>query len=67
MTGFFDLKGGFIAKIPLARPISTSTFKDWEGVGAIPDMPVQASKALQKAREVIYEDLLIRQRAIKIK
>ncbi len=58
MTGMFDLKGGFNAKIPFARPISTSTFKDWEGSGIIPDIQVQASKALQKAQEVIYQSLL---------
>lgn len=59
MTGTFDLKNGFVAKIPFARPVSTSTFKDWEGVGVIPNIPVQASKALQKAQENIYEKFLL--------
>ncbi|RKS21744.1 peptidase S41-like protein [Flavobacterium endophyticum] len=58
MTGTFDLGGGFIARIPFARPISTAAFKDWEGTGVTPDIPVEASKALEKAQEVIYQDLL---------
>lgn len=57
-TGFFPIGKGFIAKIPFARPVSTSTFKDWEGRGVIPNIPVPASHALQRAQEVIYADLL---------
>ena len=56
-TGFFPMSKGFIAMIPFARPISTSTFKDWEGIGVIPNLPVPASHALQRAQEVIYTDL----------
>jgi hypothetical protein len=59
VTATFDLKGGFNARIPFARPVSTSTFKDWEGVGVIPDMPVQASHALQKAQQIICEKFLL--------
>lgn len=59
VTGTFDLKGGFIARIPFARPVSTSTFKDWEGVGVIPDKAVQASDALQKTQEIIYKKFLL--------
>jgi hypothetical protein len=56
-TGFFPMSKGFIAMIPFARPISTSTFKDWEGTGVIPNLPVPVSQALQRAQEVIYTDL----------
>lgn len=56
-TGFFPMSKGFIAHIPFARPISTSTFKDWEGIGVIPNFPVPVSQALQRAQEVIYTDL----------
>lgn len=56
-TGFFPMSKGFIAMIPFARPISTSTFKDWEGIGVIPNLPVPASQALQMAQEFIYIDL----------
>ncbi|WP_342331779.1 S41 family peptidase [Pedobacter sp. FW305-3-2-15-E-R2A2] len=56
-TGFFPMSKGFIARIPFARPISTSTFKDWERIGVIPNLPVPAAHALQKAQETIYTDL----------
>ncbi|NQX39242.1 N-terminal domain of Peptidase_S41 [Pedobacter steynii] len=56
-TGFFAMSTDFIAKIPYARPISTSTFKDWEGIGVIPNLTVPASQALQRAQEAIYTDL----------
>ncbi len=57
-TGFFPIGKGFIAKIPFARPVNTATFKDWEGIGIIPNIAVPASKALQKAQEIIYDNLL---------
>jgi hypothetical protein len=59
VTGTFGLKGGFVAKIPFARPVSTAAFKDWEGVGVLPDISIHASRALQKAQEVIYKKLLL--------
>ncbi|WP_316795788.1 S41 family peptidase [Pedobacter agri] len=67
LTGTFDLKNGFVAKIPFARPVSTSTFKDWEGVGVVPDIPVKASRALQMAQEVIYKKFLLKAKSDKDK
>lgn len=57
-TGVFPLGQGFIAKIPFARPVSTTNFKDWERVGVIPNIPAPASKALQEAQETIFKGLL---------
>ncbi len=57
-TGIFPIGQSFIAKIPFARPVSTATFKDWEGVGVIPNIVVPASKALHEAQERIYIELL---------
>ncbi|SMD18756.1 S41 family peptidase [Pedobacter nyackensis] len=58
MTAFFSMGQGFIAKVPFARPISTSSFKDWEGTGVIPDISIPALNALQKTQTVIFQDLL---------
>lgn len=57
-TGFFPIGHGFIAMIPIARPVNTATFKDWEGIGVVPNISVPAATALQKAREVIYQAFL---------
>lgn len=59
-TGFFPIGQGFIAKIPFGRPVNTTNFKDWEGVGVIPNIAVPASNALLRAQENIYDDLLSR-------
>jgi hypothetical protein len=50
----YVLKGGFVAEIPFARSINPYSKKNWEGSGLIPDIPVQSSKALEKALEQIY-------------
>lgn len=57
-TGFFPISHGFIAMIPIARPVNTATFKDWEGIGVVPNISVPAATALQKAQEAIYDNLL---------
>ncbi|SHG35313.1 S41 family peptidase [Pedobacter caeni] len=57
-TGFFPLGNGFLAKIPFARPVSTSVFKDWEGTGVIPDVVITEEKGLVGAQEIVYRDLM---------
>ncbi|MFT3697584.1 MAG: S41 family peptidase [Kofleriaceae bacterium] len=44
--------GWFSIGVPFGRPINPVTKKDWEGTGVIPDVPVAADKALDKAIEL---------------
>ena len=53
-TRLYSLKGGFFAEIPFARSLNPYSKKNWEGTGVLPDLPVQSSKALEKALEAIY-------------
>lgn len=57
-TGIFPLGNGFLARIPFARPVSTSVFKDWDGTGVIPDVVIPERKGLEGAQEIVYRDLL---------
>lgn len=57
-TGIFPLGNGFLARLPFYRPVSTSTFKDWEGTGVIPDVVIAEEKGLEGVQEVIYRDLM---------
>lgn len=49
-----SFKGGFVAEIPYAQSMNPYSKKNWEGTGVIPDLPVQSSRALEKALETIY-------------
>lgn len=54
----FSLDENFTAFIPNQRSISPITKSNWEGVGVIPDLPVDASKALLVARLEILQNQL---------
>ena len=47
---------GFVVEIPFAYSINPFSNTDWEGTGVIPDVEVEASKALIKAQELIFRD-----------
>ncbi len=48
----------FTAFIPNQRSISPITKSNWEGIGVIPDLPVDANKALLVARIEILQNQL---------
>lgn len=52
----FSVGQGFVVHIPFARPSNPVTLTDWEGTGVIPDVKVDAAKALAKAQELIFKD-----------
>lgn len=54
----FHLDENFTAFIPNQRSISPLTKSNWEGVGVVPDLPVDANKALLVARIEILQTLL---------
>ena len=52
------LNNHFSLFLPTGRAISPITNKNWEGSGVIPDVPVAAEKALNKAQKVILAKLI---------
>lgn len=52
----FSVGQGFIVHIPFARSLNPITNTDWEGTGVIPDVKVEATKALIKAQELIFRE-----------
>ena len=50
----FSIGQGFVSAIPFARSYNPITKTDWEGTGVIPDVKVDAGKALLKAQELIF-------------
>ncbi len=55
-TNPFSVGQGFLVQIPFARSSNPVTKTDWEGTGVIPDVNVDASKALIKAQELIFRE-----------
>ncbi|HMJ57069.1 MAG TPA: S41 family peptidase [Polyangiaceae bacterium] len=53
----YEADDGFMIAVPWGRPINPITKTNWEGVGVIPDVPVPASAALDKARELAQQQL----------
>ena len=54
----FYIGQGFVSSIPFARSYNPVTKTDWEGTGVIPDVKVEAGKALLKAQELIFTEQL---------
>jgi retinol-binding protein 3 len=54
----FSIGQGFVASIPFARSYNPVTKTDWEGTGVIPDIKVEADKAVLKAQELIFTEQL---------
>lgn len=52
----FSVGQGFVVEIPFAYSINPFSKTDWEGTGVIPDVSVDASKALIKAQELIFRE-----------
>lgn len=52
----FSVGQGFVVEIPFAYSINPFSNTDWEGTGVIPDVNVDASKALIKAQELIFRE-----------
>lgn len=48
----------FSIGVPFAHPVNPVTGKDWEGTGVVPDVPVPARDALEKAKQLADERLL---------
>ena len=51
-TRHFPLEGGFGIGIPYARTVNPVTKTNWEGVGVVPDVKINADDALNKALEL---------------
>ncbi len=45
----FELTGGLVAQIPVARSVVDATGGNWEGTGVTPDVPCPADDALERA------------------
>lgn len=54
----FSVGQGFQAFIPIFRPISPITLKDWEGTGVYPNVYAKSEKAFEKAQQIAIQDLL---------
>jgi hypothetical protein len=54
----FSIGQGFVSSIPFARSYNPITKTDWEGTGVIPDVKVDAGKALLKAQELVFTEQL---------
>lgn len=52
----FSVGQGFVVAIPFAYSINPFSKTDWEGTGVLPDVNVDASKALIKAQELIFRE-----------
>jgi hypothetical protein len=57
-TGPCTLGQGFVLNIPDARSWHEVTKTNWEGTGVYPDIYVNSELALNKAKAIIYKDLL---------
>ena len=51
-TRYFPVANGFGVSIPVARSINPITKTNWEGIGVLPDLKVDADDALEKAIEL---------------
>jgi retinol-binding protein 3 len=56
--GIYRLSDHFSAFIPSGRAINPYTKKNWEGTGVIPDVKVDADKALDVAKKMALEKLM---------
>jgi C-terminal processing protease CtpA/Prc len=45
-----EVNDRFVLFVPITRPTNVKTGTDWEGVGVIPDMPVNPERALVVAQ-----------------
>lgn len=54
----FDLGGGFVALIPNGAAVNPVTGTNWEGVGVKPDVPVDATKAVDVAQRLALQTAL---------
>ena len=52
-TDTIDLGHGIIMVLPVNRLAHVKTKTDWEGTGVIPDVPAEADKALDVAKDLI--------------
>ena len=55
LTRPFSVGQGFVVQIPFARSLTPVTHTDWEGTGVVPDVPVDAARALTRAQELIFQ------------
>jgi len=55
--GPFDLDDWYHLIVPTGRPINPITKKDWEGVGVVPDVAVNADAALDEAQRRALSDV----------
>ncbi|GGG14043.1 interphotoreceptor retinoid-binding protein [Pontibacter amylolyticus] len=55
----FIVNDQLVLDIPVARSINAITQTNWEGTGVLPDVKVEADKALLKAQELALNELLL--------
>ena len=58
LTRSFSLGNGFVAFIPYLRTENANTKTDWEGMGVIPQVRANESKALMTAQKIALTDKL---------